>query len=167
MNASCLDRPENCRCDHPAHSAAVAAGRSGEDAHGHGRNLEEDVDVDQYQQDQQRKLLHHVAGIGEVDQLRVILREQVCQDAQDGRGEHLIEAEPNECPEPSPEQKLQLVKDKKRDEYGTEEANDCAGDCSICDDGADHGGEGGNQDLNNDVWFSSGETPEGMLEEVT
>src|SRR5208282_5434054 len=98
------------------------AGRSGEDAHGHGRNFEEDVDVDQYQQDQQRKLLHHVAGIGEVDQFGVILREQVCQDAQDGRGEHLIEAEPNECPEPSPEQKFQLVKDKKRDEYGTEEA---------------------------------------------
>ena len=80
--------------------------------------IEMDVDVDQYQQDQQRKLLHHVAGIGEVDQLRVILREQVCQDAQDGRGEHLIEAEPNECPEPSPEQKLQLVKDKKRNDTG-------------------------------------------------
>src|SRR5215471_9149530 len=128
----------------------MATSRSREDAHSHGWNLEENVDIDNYQQDQQRKILHHVAGIGEVNQFRVILREQVCQDVQDGGGKHLIEAEPNECPEPSPEQKLQLVEYKKRDEHGTEEPNDCAGDCSISDDCANRCGEGRNQDLNND-----------------
>ena len=82
---------------------------AGEDAHGHGGNLEEDVDVDQNQQDEQRKLLHHAAGIGEVNQLRVIAGEQVRQDAQYSSGKNLVKAEPDEGFEPSPEQELQLL----------------------------------------------------------
>ena len=76
-------RPHNCGCNQSAHAAAVTAGRTGEDAHGHGRNFEEDVDVDENQQNEQRKFLHHRAGIGEIHHLRVILREQVSQDTQD------------------------------------------------------------------------------------
>ena len=100
---------------------------------------------------EKRKLLHHRAGIGEIHHLRVILRQQVSQDAQNCRCKHLVKAETDECLEPSPEQKFELLKNKKGDEDRTKQADYCAGNCAIGNDGAHHGGEDGNQHLNKGV----------------
>src|SRR5271154_5979116 len=73
------------------------------------------------------------------------------KNTQDGRRQDFIETEPDECAQPSPEQKLQLVKDKKRYEHGTEQADDSTGDSAIGDDGANDRRERGNQSLNDEI----------------
>ena len=89
------------------------------------------------------------AGIGEVNQLRVILREQVCQDAQDGRGGTLIEAEPNEYRSHPQNRNSSSSKTRKVMKYGTERPTTALAIAPYATMAV--GGEGGNQDLNNDV----------------
>src|SRR5215831_602188 len=125
--------------------------RTRENTHGQRRNFEEDVHIYQDKKNQQWKLLDHVSRVRKRNEFGVVLCKQMTQNTEDGCGQYFVEAESDECSEPSPEQKLQLVEDKKRDENRSKQAGNGASDCAIGHNRANHCGQSGNQYLDHDV----------------
>src|ERR1700685_2965279 len=65
---------------------------------GHRRNLEQDVDVDQYQQDEKWQCLHYQRRVRHaLAKLDVVIGQDVGQNIHGRRSDDLIKAEPEIC----------------------------------------------------------------------
>src|SRR5665213_3394906 len=99
-----------------AHACIVAAAATREDRGSHRGNLDEDEDVDDREQDDEGKVLQHLDWVCKVHEVRRGGHIQMSENTHRRGGNHLVKREAEKGPEPSPEQKLQLLDDEKRNE---------------------------------------------------
>ena len=114
-------------------TAAVAR----EDGCSHRWNLEQHEHIHHDENDQQRKVLHQVDGVGEVHQVGVIPRIKLSKNAHRRCGDHFVKRKTEECLEPSPEKKIGLLEDDEGNEKRSKNANDGGPDCTVGDDDRD------------------------------
>src|ERR1035437_2867407 len=129
-----LHQPCGYDASNYAHSCIVAAAATGEDGGGNRWNLDNHEDVHDHKHDDERDVLQHLDGIREVNEICAIGHEQMAENAHCRCRIYLVEREAQEGFEPSPEEKFQLLNDKKRNEDRAKKSDDRRCDFSVGDD---------------------------------
>jgi len=110
----------------------------------HGRNLEEDVNIDQHEKHKKRQCLDHQGRVRHaLAKLDVVVGQHMGQNIHGGCGDDLIKAESEIRLEPTPEQPIELVEDKEWDKDRPEQSNDCCRNRTVGQDGRDYRGQHG------------------------